>query len=289
MINLEIKPRFLQSIFEPYRDKAYKNLIIFLFLWYFVIGSTTPFFTVYMLEKLNLSLTLVIFLIVLSQIVNILFLKIWGSLSDRYSNKSVLSVTCPLFLVCIFAWVYTSLPGVYWLTFPLLIFIHIFMGVSLAGITLSLNNICLKLAPKGRANWYLAVTTLFTSIALGIAPLIGGLLTNLLEDSKFNWTLDWTSLNISGSIQILNLQGLDFLFILALIVGVFALHRLLYVKEDGDVKNEIIRNEFLLETTKSVKNFFKLGKSKVILRPGISFYPWRLKRSLKKEKRKDKK
>ncbi|MFX1327856.1 MAG: MFS transporter [Promethearchaeota archaeon] len=75
MMIIEVKPKFLQMISEPYKDKNYRNLLIFLFLWYFTIGLTIPFFTVYMLQKLQLSLTLTTCFIVMSQIVNLTFLK----------------------------------------------------------------------------------------------------------------------------------------------------------------------------------------------------------------------
>jgi len=289
MLMLEMKPKLPQLISEPYRDKNYRNLLIFLFLWYFTIGFSIPFFTVYMLEKLQLSLTLVISFIAISQIVNLTFLQLWGNLSDKFSNKSVLSISCPLFLFCNLAWIFTSLPGPYWFTIPLLILIHIFMGISLAGTTLSLSNICLKLAPKGKANWYLAVTTLFTSLSLGIAPIIGGLCANYFELSQFYWTLNWESPNNSGSIQILNLQGMDFFFIIAIVIGIFAMHRLALVKEEGEVKNKIIRNEFSLEIRKSLRNLLHIGKSKEPLIAAISNYPWQSKRSIKTEKKKNKK
>ena len=283
MIMLKIKPKLPQLISEPYRDKNYKNLLIFLFLWYFTIGFTVPFFTVYMLEKLHLSLTIVTILIILSQIVNLTFLQIWGYLSDKFSHKSVLNISCPLFLFCILAWVFTSLPGPYWFTLPLLVLIHIFMGISLAGTTLSLSNISLKLAPKGKANWYLAVTTLITSLSLGFAPIIGGLCANYFELSEFYWSFNWNSPNNSGTIQILNLQGMDFFFIIAILLGIFAVHRLAFVKEKGEVESKIIRNELILELRKSLRTLFRTGKSKEPLIAAISFYPWQSKRQFKKE------
>ncbi|MFX0040392.1 MAG: MFS transporter [Promethearchaeota archaeon] len=288
MLMLEMKPKLPQLITEPYKDKNYKNLLIFLFLWYFTIGFTIPFFTVYMLEKLHLSLTLVICFNIISQITNLTFLQLWGSLSDKFSHKSVLNISCPLFLICILAWVFTSLPSAYWLTVPLLILIHVFMGISLAGTTLSLGNISLKLAPKGKANWYLAVTSLITSISLGIAPIIGGLCANYFEHSEFYWTFNWNLPNDSGTIQILNLQGLDFFFLVAILIGIFAIHRLALVKEEGEVKNKIIRSEILLEIRKSLRILFRIGKSKEPLITAISTYPWQLKKPLKKEKRKNK-
>jgi MFS family permease len=286
MIKLEMKPRLPQLISEPYKDQNYRNLLIFLFLWYFTLGFTVPFFTVYMLDKLQLSLTLVIFFTVISQTVNLTFLQLWGYLSDRFSNKSVLSLSCPLFILCIFAWVFTSLPGLYWFTIPLLLLIHIFMGISLAGTTLSLSNISLKLAPKGKSNWYLAVTSLFTSIPLGIAPIIGGLCANYFDLSEFYWSFNWKSPTDSGTIQILNLQGMDFFFIIAVLIGIFAIHRLALVKEEGEVENKIIRNEAILEIRKSLRTLLRIRKSKEPIVAGISSYPWQLKKFLKKRKEK---
>ncbi len=285
MIKLEIKPKLPQLISEPYKDQNYKNLLIFLFFWYFTLGFTIPFFTVYMLEKLQLSLTLVILFTGISQIMNLSFLKLWGSLSDKFSNKSVLNISCPLFVLSVLGWIFTSLPGLYWFTLPLLIIIHIFMGISLAGTTLSLSNISLKLAPKGKSNWYLAVTSLFTSIPLGIAPILGGLCANYFDLSEFYWSFNWKSPTNSGTIQILNLQGMDFFFIIAILIGIFAIHRLTLVKEEGDVENEIIRNEFLFEIRKSLRSLFRILKSKEPIITGISTYPWRLKNSFKKRKK----
>jgi MFS family permease len=285
MIKLEIKPKLPQLISEPYKDQNYKNLLIFLFFWYFTLGFTIPFFTVYMLEKLQLILTLVILFTGISQIMNLSFLQLWGSLSDKFSNKSVLNISCPLFVLCILGWIFTSLPGLYWFTLPLLIIIHIFMGISLAGTTLSLSNISLKLAPKGKSNWYLAVTSLFTSIPLGIAPILGGLCANYFDLSEFYWSFNWKSPTNSGTIQILNLQGMDFFFIIAILIGIFAIHRLTLVKEEGDIENEIIRNEFLLEIRKSLRSLFRVRKSKEPIITGISTYPWRLKNSFKKRKK----
>ncbi len=285
MIMLEMKPKLPQLLSEPYKDKNYRNLLIFLFLWYFTVGFTVPFFTVYMLEKLQLSLTLVIFFIAISQILNLTFLKLWGDMSDRFSNKSVLRISCPLFLCCISAWVFTSLPGPYWFTIPLLLLIHIFTGISLAGTTLSLSNISLKLAPKGKANWYLAVTTLFSSIPLGIAPILGGLCANYFELSEFYWTFGWNAPNSSGTIQILNLQGMDFFFIIAILIGILAIHRLTLVKEVGEVENKLMKDELLLVIRKSLRVLSRIRKSKEPIMAALSTYPWQSSRSFKNKKK----
>ena len=285
MIKLDVKPKFFQTISEPYKDKNFKKLLIFLLFWYFTIGLTVPFFTVYMLEKLHLSLTIVVVFTLISQLVNLMFLKLWGSLSDKFSNKSVLSISCPMFLMCILAWIFTSVSALYLLTIPLLVVIHILMGISLAGTSLSLSNIGLKLAPKGKANWFLAIASLFTSISLGVAPIIGGFLVHVFELSKFSWTLTWNFPNESTTIQILSLQGVDFFFIIAIFIGLFALFRLKLIKEEGDVKNQIIRNEFMSGIRKSLRSLFRIGRSKVPFVTAILIYPWPSRKSLKKNKK----
>jgi DNA-binding transcriptional LysR family regulator len=65
-------------------------------VWTFAVNMATPFFVVYMIDRLDLSLTLVTALLVLSQLANIMSLKAWGRIADRFSNKSVLAVAGPL-------------------------------------------------------------------------------------------------------------------------------------------------------------------------------------------------
>lgn len=57
-----------------------------------------------------------------------------------------------------------AMPEKHMFTFPLLIIIHIFMGISMAGVTLASGNIGLKLAPKGGATAYLAANSLVNSL-----------------------------------------------------------------------------------------------------------------------------
>jgi hypothetical protein len=83
----------LHLILKPFADLNYKRLILFLGPWNFAVNLAAPFFTVYMLKRLGLGLSVVIALTVLSQTVNSGFIRIWGRFSDRYSNKSVLSVS----------------------------------------------------------------------------------------------------------------------------------------------------------------------------------------------------
>lgn len=77
-------------------------------------------------------------------------------------------------MLSILAWTFTTMPDKYFLTMPILIGIHIVMGIAGAGVSLASGNIALKLAPKGQATAFLATNTISNSIVAGIAPILGG-------------------------------------------------------------------------------------------------------------------
>ena len=251
--------KFRALILKPFKDKNYRNLLIFLIFWNFAVNLAVPFFVAYMLVRLQLELFIVVFLIAINQITNLMFLGIWGRLSDRFSNKSVLVICCPLYLLCILIWTLTTLPEQYILTLPFLFIIHMLMGISMAGILIASNNIGLKLAPKGKGNYYLAIAMIFSSLSLAIASIIAGLFIDFFVALEFSWILSWNSPNGNFAFQTLNLRGIDFFFIFAFFIGLIALHRLAYVSEEGDVKSRIILNELFLEIGKSIKNYSIVG------------------------------
>jgi len=288
MIKVENEIKFIRTISEPFKDKNYKNLLIFLLLWNFTTNLSIPFFTVYMLDKLKLNLIIIVSLNVLSQLANLLFLRLWGNLTDKFSNKSVLKLSCPLFLFCILLWVFTSMPNTYFLTIPLLIIIHIFIGISLAGTTVALTNISMKLSPKGRANWYLAITSVISSLALGIAPIIGGLFADYFELSELSWSFNWTSPTGNLTFQILNLQGFDFFFIIAFFIGIFSLHRLALIREEGYIKDKLFLNIFLIELSKKIKNIIHPGSPQEWLITPISIVKYHPRKHVKNLRRVEK-
>jgi MFS family permease len=250
---------FLQKIREPFKDRNYSKLLIFLGSWNFAVNLAAPFFTVYMLKRLDMDVTYVIALAVLSQIVSVFSFRLWGNAADRFSNKSVLRVSGPLFMVCILGWTFTTLPDVHLLTLPLLVVIHIFLGISTAGVTLAAGNIGLKLAPRGSATAYLATASFTNSLAAGIAPVFGGLFADFFAARELSLTLTWQSPVRFLSFETLDFQQWDFFFFFAFIIGLFSLHRLTHVQEEGDVKEKIVIQELLTTVRREMRNFSTAG------------------------------
>ena len=247
------KQKMLKLLLQPFKDENFRKLIAFMCSWNFAVNLAGPFFMVYMLKRLSLSMSFIIGLSIVSQVFNFLFLKLWGRYTDRFSNKSVLAISCPLFLVSILAWTFTTMPEKYILTIPLLVLIHIVMGLSSAGVSLASGNISLKLAPKGSATAYLAANTIANSIAAGIAPILGGKFADFFSGRQLDWVLKYTSPGGEIVLPTLNLQQWDFFFAFAFLVGLYALHRLAMVKEQGEVEEKIVAQELFTEVRTQVR------------------------------------
>lgn len=259
---------FVEKLKKPFFDQNYRQLIVFLGTWNFAVNLAAPFFTVYMLKRLDLGMSFIIGLTILSQITNVLFLKIWGKFTDRFSNKSVLLVSGPLFMFCILAWTFTTLPEKHAFTIPLLVLIHIFTGISTAGIALGTGNIALKLAPKGDATSYLSVNSLISSLCAGIAPILGGRLVDSFAGFELGLILNWKTPGKDILVQTLNFQRWDFFFFFAFLIGLYSIHRLTSIREEGEVEESVVIQEFFMEIRRELGITSTVGGLR-----GIVFYP----------------
>jgi len=255
MVEQKLPLHLTKIILEPFKQPNFRNLIIFLGAWNFAVFLAAPFFTVYMLKMLGLSMSAVIGFTVISQIANFASFRLWGSFCDRFSNKTVLSVNGPLFIFCIFAWTFTR----HGFTIPLLIVIHSLMGIATAGITLSTQNIALKLAPREKATGYLAANSMITSLASGLAPLLGGLFADFFSKRQLVWSVKWTSPDENVVLRILDFSSWDFFFFIAFAIGLYSLHRLAYVQESGEVKEKIVLDEILFLARREMRNISSVG------------------------------
>jgi MFS family permease len=247
------KAKILGLLTRPFKDENFRKLMAFMCSWNFAVNLAGPFFMVYMLKRLGLSMSLIIGLSILSQVMNFVFLKIWGGFTDRFSNKSVLAICGPIFILSILAWTFTTMPEKYFLTIPLLIVIHIVMGLSSSGVSLATGNISLKLAPEGQATSYLATNSIVNSIAAGIAPILGGKFADFFSGRQLEWTLKYTSPSGQFSIPTLSLQQWDFFFAFAFLIGLYSIHRLSLIKEAGEVEEKIVAQELVSEMRSQVR------------------------------------
>ena len=265
MPQAEVRPKIFGLLSLPFKDENFRKLIAFMCSWNFAVNLAGPFFMVYMIKRLEMQMSIIIALSILSQVMNFLFLNIWGRYTDRFSNKSVLAICGPLFMLSILAWTFTTMPEKYFLTMPILIGIHIVMGIAGAGVSLASGNIALKLAPKGQATAFLATNTISNSIVAGIAPILGGKFADFFVGRQLAWTLKYTSPKGEWTLPTLNLQQWDFFFVLAFLIGLYSVHRLAMIKEVGEVEEDVVIRQLFSEVRSHVRTLSSVDGVKQML------------------------
>lgn len=255
---------FFRSIVAPFRDNRYRKLIYFMGMWNFAINMAAPFFIVYMMIYLSVDIFTIILLSVINQVSNFLFFGIWGRLSDRYSNKSCLAVSGLLFIISIALW---TIAEKHFLMIPTLVVIHILAGISTAGVALCSNNITLKLAPKEEATAYLAACSVTVGIATAIAPILGAFAEIFFKCYEFTVSIKCVHLNNSVYIDLLDYWGLDFVFLIACIIGVYALGMLSKVKEPGEKLTKDVYSELMIEIGQGLRTISTVMGLKFLFRP----------------------
>jgi len=246
--------KFSEVVTKPFKDENFKKLIWFSVVWTFSTALVAPFFTVYLLSRAGLQLPAITILVAVTQLVSIVFFRFWGRLSDRFSNKSIMQVSAPLFIISTLMWTFTAMADFYSMKIPLLFLIHLVSGFSSAGVNLATSNIGLKLAPRGEATSYLASRGSMVAVAGTAAPLIGGAGADFF--TQYGFRLDLTFTFPGGSFSnfpAYDITGLDFIFIISALIGFYSLYRLSKVKETGEVDEHIVIEAILEETRRNVR------------------------------------
>ncbi len=246
--------RLVPLLRRPLADTNFRRLIVFLVAWQFAVNLATPFFTVYFLRQLKLDMTVVMGLSIASQVANLLAVRNWGHLSDRFANKSVLAVCAPAYILCIVAMVGASQIETRATLLAYLVGLHLLMGFAVAGVTLATANITLRLSPKGSATAYVATGALASSLAAGVAPLLGGLFADFFARRRFEIVTHWTSPDQTVTLYPLVLSGWDFYFLIAGLFGLYAIHRLALVSEEGEIEARDMLQQVLHQTRRRVRN-----------------------------------
>lgn len=245
--------RLLKMIRKPLHDLNFRKLLLFNSAWAFSLNLATPFFTVYMMRTLNIKLSTIIALGIVSQLSSILFLRVWGNYSDRFSNKTVIRICAPAYITCIAGW---SLVGSHALTVPFLVVIHIMMGLTTGGINLAITNIGLKLAPQEDAIVYIAARNMVNAFIPALAPLLGGMMADLLVSHNMvaNYTL---RVPVNGSIvTVIKLTNWNMFFTFSAAMAFLSLRFLRKVTETGERK----KDHLVVEMVSSFKSMIRREK-----------------------------
>ena len=85
-------------------------------------------------------------------------------------------------------------------------------------------------------------------------PALAGLIADAVSKQRLSLEFHWTSSDAPrGLVTALDLAGLDFLFVLAVFFGLYSLHRLLVVREEGEI-DDVVAAELYREVRRAVRH-----------------------------------
>jgi hypothetical protein len=115
-------------------NKEYKYFLIVVFILYFSIFISSPFYKYYFLSTLNLNYFTYVSLHVITVISTVLSFKYWGKINDLYGSSKILKATV------LFMPFYTFLLIFFYRSVYLLMLLNFFDGMVLAGFIIAIRT-----------------------------------------------------------------------------------------------------------------------------------------------------
>lgn len=255
---------FLSRMKPPFKDRGYRKLLILMASWNFATNLAMPFLAVYLMQRLGYTLGAVTTMWVTSQLANALTVYLWGRLSDRFTNKAVLSGALPLYFLCVLGLVFASAPAFDGIRLPALYAVHLIMGIASGGVSLATANLGLKLAPHEQGTAYLAAVSLVGAMAGGVAPTVGGALAQWASQTELSVLVHWVTAQGSDEFTVLAFGQWEMLFAMAALLGLYVMHAMSRIEEAGPVSGRAIIQEFALEALRTVNHLSTVGGASII-------------------------
>lgn len=177
IINNMKEPRYKPKIHNMQdflkMDKRFKKFLIFSFSISFALMFASPFFSVFMLENLDMSYSLYALFYALLIFSASISKPHWGYIADKYGDKNIatISVTGLMLVPILFLTITKS-------TILWIIPIFILAGISLSAFNLAMINLLMDMTTKKDRAIRTAEYSFVNSLAFIIGPILGGFVAN---------------------------------------------------------------------------------------------------------------
>ncbi|MEH2213192.1 MFS transporter [Nostoc sp.] len=160
-----------------FKDANFLKFVLYLSIWCFAVNISNPFFNLYMLDNLDIDISVVTIYHGLGTGANMLMLLLWGKLADRIGNRPLLLLVGVLVAVTPLLWLLVGSDRIsFWIWLPLL---HILAGATWAAIDLCTNNLMMGIAPLRNQSSYFAIAAAIAGITGAMGITVGSFLATL--------------------------------------------------------------------------------------------------------------
>jgi MFS family permease len=238
---------------KPLKDVNFRNLLTFHSFYAFATSLALPFFVVYMMKTVGLSFAWIIFLGLVAKFGSIFSLKFWGTFSDKYSNKTIISICAPTFITCILSWTFVAMTPNHIVGIALLFVIHLVSGISAAGIDLAINNMAIKLAPKNEAISYISARNIVVAIFAAAGPIAGGLMADFFATHNLTWNIQWQGPSGVSTFHLLELENWNFFFAISAVLALLSMRLVKRIQEKGEAQKQMVTIVMKKSVTRGIR------------------------------------
>ena len=189
----------------PLVDANFRKVVAFMAAWNLASNVAAPFITSTARQIGELGTVTTTW--AGGQIATALTMAWWGRLSDRLSNKAILTVALPAHFASLIALAFIALPERH--AHAAAFLIQVVMGAA-SGIGLATGNLGLGLRRRGTARRTSPRSRSRASLAAGFAALSGGVLANWFAARELALSFSWTSPGITQQITVLQFRHWEF-------------------------------------------------------------------------------
>jgi MFS family permease len=174
---------WLEIVVQPWRDREFRPFLLFMGYWHFAAFVAAPFFGLYMLDRMELSVMAVQLLGTGAALGVVISSQFWGLVCDCYGYR-------PTLLFLAMAKVFT--PASFFLlplnspyTLPLLTIVLFVDGVLNSGLMLAIQGPLLKSTPRRNRTMYIAAANfLAIGVMACLAPALSGHVIEWVDDQS---------------------------------------------------------------------------------------------------------
>lgn len=166
----------------PLKERGFRKVIILFFLWGLSMNFSNPFFSVYMVSKLELSYTFITVCGLVNSLCYVITVSLWGKIADKKSFTYTAMISIALLGLTNVTWFFAAEGTLF--AYFIITLAHISGGVAWAGIGISLYNIPYEYTPDEGRTVYLGFNAALSGLIGFASSMLASRMVGVMSNFK---------------------------------------------------------------------------------------------------------
>ena len=184
-VKIEKNKNFALKMWDCLKNRSFQSLLIGLGSIQFSINFITPFLMVFMMKKLEISVSMALLITTFSQFIDAYSLKWWNKKSKNNTSTAPLKLALIFYIIVATCFIALNYVNNDYAIYIILGIAYTFLGLASAGLNLATSDIAIIYIPHKMSSIYISINNSFRFLCAASGPICAGLLLTFLEN---NWT-----------------------------------------------------------------------------------------------------